>query len=137
MAFSPSGKYLASNTYLGTFVWEVDAGRQVNLIDTGWSDFSLLLFTPDEREIVLIPPNGANLHPAGDFIGFWDIQTGEQVRTVDSIGPLLLRPDNSLQIRDDQDTLEIFDVVTGRRLSQISKPVPFQLRRGFSNIQFH
>ena len=137
MAFSPSGKYLASNTYRGTFVWEVDTGRQVGLIDTGWSDFSLLLFTSDEQQITLIPPNDANIHPAGDFIGFWDIQTGDMVHTVDSIGPLLLRPDNSLQIRDDQDTLEIFDVTTGRRLSQIPKPVPFQLIRGASNIQFH
>lgn len=141
MAFSPSGKYLASNTYLGTFVWEVDTGRQVRLIDTGWSDFSLLLFTPDERQIVLIPPNRheniINIHPTGDFVGFWDIQTGDMVRTVDSIGPLLLQPDNSLQIRDEQDALEIFDVGTGGKLSRIPKPVPFQLIRDASNIQFH
>ena len=141
MAFSLSGKFLASNTYRGTFVWEVDTGRQVNLIDTGWSDFSLLLFTPDERQIVLIPPNTheniINIHPTGDFIGFWDIQTGEQVRTVDPIGPLLLRQDSFLQVRDGQDALEIFDVATDRRLSQIQKLVPFQLRRGLSNIRFH
>ena len=137
VAFSPSGKYFASNTYRGTFVWEVDTGRQVNLIDTGWSDFSLLLFTSDEQQVTLIPPNDANIHPRGDFIGFWDIQTGDMVRRVDSIGPLMLRPGNSLQIRDDQDALGIFDVETGRKLSQISKPVPFQLIRSSSNIQFH
>ena len=137
VAFSPSGKYLASNTYQGTFVWEVDTGRQVNLIDTGWSAFSFLLFTPDEREIVLIPPNDANIQPAGDFIGFWNIQTGEQVRTIDPIGPLLLRQDNFLQVRDSQDALEIFDVATNRGLSRIQKLVPFQLRRSSSNIRFH
>ena len=61
----------------------METGKQVNLIDTGWSDFSLLLFTPDERQIVLIPPNDEDIQPAGDFIGFWDIQTGEMIRTVD------------------------------------------------------
>lgn len=105
--FSPSGKYLASNTYCGTFIWEVETGRQVNLIDTGWSDFSLLLFTPDERQIVLIPPNDEDIQPAGDFIGFWDIQTGARVRSVDSIGPLLFGRNNFLQVQDSQEALEI------------------------------
>ena len=135
--FSPSGKYLASNTYRGTFIWEVDTGRQVNLIDTGWSDFSLLLFTPDERQIVLIPPNDEDIQPTGDLIGFWDIQTGERVRSVDAIGPLLFGRDNFLQVRDSQEALEIFDVATDRELSQIPKPIPFQLIRRFSDIQFH
>ncbi len=135
--FSPSGKYLASNTYRGTFIWEVDTGRQVNLIDTDWSDFSLLLFTPDERQIVLIPPNDEDLQPAGDFIGLWDIQTGERVRSVDAIGPLLFGRDNFLQVRDSQEALEIFDMASDRELSQIPKPIPFQLIRRFSDIQFH
>ena len=135
--FSPSGKYLASNTYRGTFIWEVETGRQVNLIDTGWSDFSLLLFTPDERQIVLIPPNDEDIQPAGDFIGFWDIQTGARVRSVDSIGPLLFERNNFLQVRDSQEVLEIFDMASDRELSQIPKPIPFQLIRRFSDIRFH
>ena len=135
--FSPSGKYLASNTYRGTFIWEVETGRQVNLIDTGWSDFSLLLFTPDERQIVLIPPNDEDIQPAGDFIGFWDIQTGERVRSLDSIGPLLFGRDNFLQVQDSQEALKIFDMASDKKLSQIPKPIPFQLIRHSSDIRFH
>ena len=86
----------------------------MNLIDTGWSDFSLLLFTPDERQIVLIPPNDEDIQPAGDFIGFWDIQTGARVRSIDSIGPLLFGRDNFLQVRDSQEALAIFDMVSDR-----------------------
>ncbi len=135
--FSPSGKFLASNTYRGTFIWEVETGRQVNLIDTGWSRFSLLLFTPDERQIVLVAPNRENLPPADDFIGFWDIQTGKRVRSVNSIGPLLFGRNNFLQVRDSQEALEVFDMASDRELSQIPKPIPFQLIRRFSDIQFH
>jgi WD40 repeat protein len=131
--FSTSGKYLASNTFRGTFVWDTETGEEVNLIDTTWSDFPLLMFTPDEQQILMIPRRQ-------EKVVFWDIQTGQPVREIDHLGPMVRFGTGFLQARDSQDykALEVFQVETNKRLSQIPKLKPFSLKEErFYNVRFH
>ena len=130
--FSPSGKYLASNTFRGTFVWDVETGEEIKLLETGWSAFPLLMFSRNERQIMVIPPDE-------EKVVFWDIKTGQPIRKINYFGPIVRSENGSLlQARDKNDKeLGIFQIASNKRSCQIFKLKPFLLNAGFYNVQFH
>ena len=131
MAFSPSGRFLASNTFRGTFVWDTETGKEVNLIKTEWADFPVLLFTRDEKQILMIPPDE-------EKVVFWDIETGKPIREINHPGPMVHFGDSFLQARDAQDAIEIFHTGTNTRLSRIPKLEHFPLNQHFFyRVRFH
>ena len=112
IAFSPSGKYLASNGWRGTFVWNARTGEEVNWIYNGWSDVQFLLFTSDERQILIVPPDEEKTE-------FWDVETGELVDKTGHIGPMVNAGADFVQARRRGDTIEIYMLRSGKRLGRI------------------
>ena len=131
MAFSPSGRFLASNTFRGTFVWDTTSGKEVTLLETGWAEFAVLLFSRDEEQILMIPPDK-------EKVVFWDIESGKPVREINHSGPMVRFGDSFLQARDAQDAIEVVHTVTDTRLSRIQKLESFPLNQQFFyRVRFH
>ena len=139
--FSPSGKYLASNGWLGTFIWDMDTGerltwenekgREVNALYESWSRYRLLKFTRDEKQILLIPGDQ-------EKTVFWDIKDGKPVKEIEHIGPLVYVGTDFLQARRVNGTIEVRFLNSNRLLCQIPEDIghldPWQIR---IQVQFH
>ncbi len=112
IAFSPSGRYLGSSGWRGTFIWDTKTGEQINWIRNGWSDVRFILFTPDERQILMVLRDEEKM-------GFWDVETGELVDETDHIGPMVYVGDDFVQARQQGDTIEVYMFESGERLCEI------------------
>jgi len=112
IAFSASGRYLASNGWRGTFVWNAKTGEEINWIRNDWSDFPLLLFTSDEQQVLIISDEK-------EMTEFWDIETGELTKKVGRIGPMVNVGNDFVQARQQDDSIEIYMFRSGKRLCQI------------------
>lgn len=113
IAFSPSGKYLASNGWRGTFIWDTKTGELVNWVLNGWSDARFMQFTPNEEQIFMIVPEKREME-------FWNIETGELVDKTGNIGQMMRVGRNFIQARHRDDTVEVYMFGSGKRLCSIS-----------------
>ena len=139
--FSPSGKYLGSMGCGGTFIWDTETGEEftwedergfeINQIRTGWSEYRLLMFTPDEKQIIAIPPEQ-------EKTVFWDIKTGEPVDEYDHIGVLARAGIDYVQARDVEGDIEFRLLKSNRLLCSIpNKLKPSKPWEIFWQRKFH
>ncbi|MFC1714186.1 FlgD immunoglobulin-like domain containing protein [Candidatus Poribacteria bacterium] len=141
---SPSGKYLVSTGWGGTFMWDTDTGARLTWLDenggertaifSGCSDCGLLEFTPDEEQIITI------LSDQDDQLStaFWDIETGRLMNEIEHIGPLVDIGIDFLHARQVEDTIEIRLLQSDRLLSRISDQTRSLEPRDFiRQRQFH
>lgn len=124
VAFSPSGRRLASSSYDGTIrVWEVENGRQLRKLTGGDLRTMRLAFSPDEHWLASASEARG---PRGYEVMLWDLTTGrEKMRFAmvqdNSAHQLAFSPDSRLlaavggeRRRHDPGEVEVWDV-TGDR----------------------
>jgi WD40 repeat protein len=129
--FSPSGRYLAALNLGNITMCDTKAGGEVRRIYGSGSDRSLLLFTPDEKQILTIPRDQ-------EKTVFWDIDTGEPVDEIGYAGPLVNVGVDFVQARAAEEGIEIRLLKSNKLLSQI--PVELEIRypqQFFRQVKFH
>jgi serine/threonine protein kinase/WD40 repeat protein/tetratricopeptide (TPR) repeat protein len=122
-AFSPDGKYLATNDHpsRAVAVWDVDRGalcvRDPGPVRTGWA----ARFSPDSRRIAVAHGDRSIL--------VYDLKTGQCSRRWNGPAPaqdLAFRPDGgqiAVVYSESQPTCRILDADTGQQVRAISIPV--------------
>ncbi|MFC1717177.1 FlgD immunoglobulin-like domain containing protein [Candidatus Poribacteria bacterium] len=139
IGFSPSGKYLASICWMGTFVWDVEKGRKLtwgedDSMKVGYFSCRLLKFTLDESQIVTTLSD----LDENQSTAIWDIETGELVDEIDHVGPLANLDDDFLQARQVDDTIEIRMLKSDNLICRIpDKPRTLEPCDFFWQRQFH
>ena len=129
--FSPSGRYLAALSLANITMCDTKAGGEVRRIYGSGSDRSLLLFTPDEKQILTIPREQ-------EKTVFWDIDTGEAVDEIGYAGPLVNVGSDFVQARAAEEGIEIRLLKSNKLLCQI--PVELEIRypqQFFRQVKFH
>ncbi len=112
--FSPSGRYLISNGWFGTYVWDIETGDEIAwMINTGWEDYPILLFTPDEKQFLMIPPER-------DETEIWDIDKGSVYMTYKGSGPTAKVGNDFIQARRYRSDIQIFLVKARKQISQFT-----------------
>jgi WD40 repeat protein len=96
-------------------VHDRDTGGLVRTIDTGGQSVSWVAFTSEEGLLAVSasrrkPGQGAGEPP---FVGFWDIDSGREVRRL-AVNAYLLSPDGRLLPTSSRDQVPLWDVTTGR-----------------------
>jgi WD40 repeat protein len=120
LGFSPSGKYLGRTGWNGTHVWDMDIGKETNLVHTGYPKYPVLVFTPDEKEIIVIP-EADNIE--NEKIAFFDINTSKRIRDYDRAGPIVSIGDDYIQASRTTDGVEVILLKSNRLLCKIpAKP---------------
>ena len=129
--FSPSGRYLATLRISGISIWDTETGSEVNRISGSESDRPLMLFTPDEKQIITIPKGQ-------EKTVFWDVDTGEPVDEIGYAGPLVNVGVDFVQACAAEEGIEIRLLKSNKLLCQI--PVKLEIlypQQFFQQVQFH
>jgi WD40 repeat protein len=115
--FSPDGRYVVScgGNPAGTHVWDAATGKL--LATLGTQQFWIALFSPDGRQV---------LTTRGPTVTFWDVATGEELRTlppheggVHSAG---FSPDGKLVLTASNTSARIWDAATGKEIVTLKEP---------------
>ena len=120
-AFSPDGKYLATNDYpsRAVVVWDLDGGT-LCVRDPGPVSGMAARFSPDSRRIAVAHDDGSLL--------VYDLKTGQCCRRWSGPAPasdLAFRPDSgqiAVVYRESQPTCRILDADTAKQVRTISLP---------------
>jgi WD40 repeat protein len=128
IAFSPNGRLVATASWDKTVkLWDVATRREIRSLE-GHSDSVLVVaFSSDGK---LLASGGTDT-----LVKIWDVETGRQVRTIDghkgNVRTLAFSPDGTMLAvggdlpkgltRADEldDTMEVWDVTTGRMLHKL------------------
>ncbi|MBC7929681.1 MAG: caspase family protein [Rubrivivax sp.] len=137
IAFSRDGRQIAAGGYDGSIkVWDVETGRGLRAMGGGGGDGATsmpiftMAFAPDNRTLITV----------GIGVNFWDVSTGQQLRSpdmeagfvADFASTLTFTPDGSqlLLISPDKDSgdesLTFFEVATGREVRRTKIPDELQ-----------
>jgi WD40 repeat protein len=126
MTYSPSGRYLASNGWKGTYIYDTHTGKMFSYVYDGWTgnfimndwvQAAILLFTPDEKEIIIMPREK-------NVTEFWNIETGKLDFEKSYKGPLIKYGNDFLQARGKGYGIEILMANSRKRLSYIDAQMP-------------
>ncbi len=117
MSYSPSGRYLASNGWMGTYIYETSTGRTIKYIPNEWVDIDILLFTNDEKKIIILPREK-------NVTEFWDIETGELAYNRPYKGALVRYGNDFLQARSKGNGIEVSMLNSRKVISYISAKMP-------------
>lgn len=117
MAYSPSGRYLASNGWKGTYIYDTKTGNTIKYISNEWVDEAILLFTHDEKKIVILPREKYATE-------FWDIETGKLAYEKPYQGPLIRYGNDFMQAKDKGYGIEILMLNSRKVISYIDAQMP-------------
>lgn len=130
--FSPSGRYLISNGWMGTYVWDVKTGDEIKFIRNSWEDYPVLLFTPDEKQFLMIPPEK-------DETEIWDIEKGTIDLKYKGSGPTAKIGNDFMQARKAFYRIEIYSLKARKLITKI--PIidhdPYWWQSFFWNTKIH
>jgi WD40 repeat protein len=74
LAFSPSGKFIATGSWLGpVLLWDLPTGKQLRQFPSPFT--TGLAFSPDGRDLLIAGDNNAAV--------LWDVETGKKLRQFD------------------------------------------------------
>jgi WD40 repeat protein len=106
VAFSPDGKFLASASDTGVYLWDGSSGRKLATLDEHKS--SSVSFSPD----------GRILASAGSGVKFWELDTRKQILSLDdATGVVAFSPDGKMLVTGVKNgDLDLWDV--GSRTKQ-------------------
>jgi WD40 repeat protein len=125
-AISPDGKRLAVATVPGIFLYDLTTDKQLAFFNTGWGIVDQIFFPADGRTLAAYSPHAESLN-ANQSLSFWDIPSGQLVRTI-SLAPnvtrlgkmpleLALSPDGrTLALAYMEGNITLLDVMTGQEL---------------------
>ena len=113
IAYSPDGTILASGAEDGTIrLWETNTGqlKATLTVSTDSNDVDSVVFSPDGQMLVSNNDND-------DIIQFWDVATGERLKTItsprDTTNNIVFSPDgNTLANAGSDGTIRFWDVAT-------------------------
>jgi len=117
MAYSPSGRYLASNGWKGTYIYDTHIGKTISYIMNDWVDVPILLFTPDEKDIIIMPREKYATE-------FWNIETGELAYEKPYKGALIRYGNDFIQAKGKGYGIEVLMVNSRKRLSYVDAQMP-------------
>ena len=133
LIFGQSGRYLISNGWKGTYVWDIKTGYEVKYIDdTNWIDYPILLFTSDDKKFLMVPPER-------DETEIWDIEKGALDMKIKGSGPTAKVGDDFIQARKGKDYIDIFLVKARKLINQIhvEQDQYYWWQGFFWNVKFH
>ena len=142
-AFSPSGKSFVYMGMCGSHFWDIETGEKITWepedmmerehMDKNWTDYSLVVFSSDGKQMVAIPRNFG-----GPKTMIWDFETGLPVSETSHIGPVVDVGIDFLQAYQIDETIEIRFLKSNGLLSRISDKLPeWDNRDIFRQIRFH
>jgi len=126
MTYSPSGRYLASNGWKGTYIYDTHTGKMFSYVYDGWTgnfimndwvQAPILLFTPDEKEIIIMPREKS-------VTEFWNIETGKLDYEKPYKGALIKYGNDFLQAKGKGYGIEVLLMYSRKRLSYIDAQIP-------------
>ena len=142
-AFSPSGKSFVYMGMCGSHFWDIETGEKITWepedmmerehMDKNWTDFSLVVFSSDGKEMVAIPRNFGEWKTM-----IWDFETGLPVSETNHIGPVVDVGIDFLQAYQIDETIEIRFLKSNGLRSRIPDRLPeWDNQDIFRQIRFH
>jgi WD40 repeat protein len=136
LAFSPDGKYIASQGMSGELqVWEVASGRKISSMKfkINHETITSIAFNPDGNWI-------ASGTYYDNTARVWDVTTGREISHMthnEAVHSVAFSPDGKWIVSgsgDENGTAIVWDASTGRKISELSREFLFQ--GGISSVAF-
>ena len=123
LAVSPDGKLIASGSRNKTFkIWNRDTGEEIQTFACH-THIGFVVFCLDGKLVVSKHLDDGPMNGKGEFwnytLVFWNVQTGEKIRTIKKQSPVpmdvVFSPDGKQMALGVGNTLELWDVKTGEK----------------------
>lgn len=127
--FSPNNRFLATNSYNHTVIWDLESGKSVLTIsgNTFENADDVLSFNADGSLFLTGKQGGENILPDQPnrkyVISVWDVQTGKKIKELSPVteflDSILPTPDKRIIMVSDVAGLQFWNVQTGKLLTTI------------------
>src|SRR5262249_32280318 len=132
---SPDGKRFVLALPKGTFVFDVETGKELRTIETGLRNAESLAVSPDGKRLLAggwgaaiqtkLPDGRTRLAPAGEHpLGLWALDSGKRLRQVllpgATSGPVAFSADGKTYAAAMDRTIRLWDTDTGEERPGVS-----------------
>jgi RNA polymerase sigma factor (sigma-70 family) len=134
--FSPDGKRFVLAIPKGTFVFDVETGKELRTIETGLRNVKSLAVSPDGKRLLAggwgasiqtkLPDGMTRISTAEEHpLGLWDLDSGKRVRQVllpgATSGPVAFSADGKTYAAATDKAIRLWDAATGQERPGIAR----------------